>query len=193
MIENAEVKNKIEEQLQNLIAVYGPEKVKHFASQLLEAKKKDLSSEYTSLITLNAIQQTLDQLDICSHDVVEKSGAQKDVFQKKSPLLKRKFELETAVKLTEADAFMLIDSSGKFVVVNGQQIPLSNDVMRDAYRRQASKEQRKELATVNGDLASIDVDMQQAKDALYGAKDALESAKAKAGLQAALLLFLANR
>jgi hypothetical protein len=193
MTENNETQHPIAEQLQGLITVYGKEKVLHFASQLMEAKKQPLNNAYALLLSVKAITQTLDALDIAAAEIATKSGLKEAAYGGKGDLLKQKFELEKEVKLSEADAFMLVDESGKFDMVGDKKIPLSNDIMRDAYRRQASKEPRSQLAKIDGEITCIDTQLQQANDALYAAKDALESAKAKAGLQAALLNFIAGQ
>lgn len=185
----------IRKQFDDLVAVYGPEKVKALAKEFLEVQSRPIPAEHIPIIASGLLEKTLHQLDRALNDVVVAGRNKEAVYQNKADLVKQRTEMETTIKLTEAGAFMLIEGIGKdqYVTVNGQKVPLTNDAMRDAYRRQASAEERKQLASLMGELNCIDVELSKAGDAWFTAKEAVETIRAKANLQAALLTFLSGR
>lgn len=162
---------------------------------LEKAKAKGIPAEFLQVLNPNEIAATIDQLDAAVQAVVEKGEAKEAAYQEKPQLLRRRTQLETDVKITEAGALMKVQGSGRdqYVVISGEKTYLGNDQARDAYRRMSSKEQREELARINGEVAALDADLQKATDSWYTAKEAADSIRAKANLQAALLSFLAHR
>jgi len=158
-------------------------------------KPRQIPAEFLQILNPNEIAATVDQLDAAVQAVVEKGGAKEAAYQEKPHLLRRRTQLETDVKITEAGALMKVEGEGRnqYVVIAGTKTYLSNDQARDAYRRMESKAQREELAQVNGEINALDIGIQKATDAWYTAKEAADSIRAKANLQAALLTFLANR
>lgn len=183
---------ELKEQIAQLVTAYGQEKVKHAAEQLLQATLKKPHAELT-VLSPKEIQYTADQLDCAISEIGDRQKEKQEAYKNKGDLLKQKTQLETEIKLAEAAAFMNTQSDGKNPVgmIDGKPVTLSNDTMRDAYRRHHSSKQRTRLAEINAEIAVIDVDLQQKNEALHAAKDAAEAAKAKAGLQAALLKFYA--
>lgn len=71
-------------------------------------------------------------------------------------LVKKEYELENAIKMKEAQSIMSIPSDGKnqYVTMNGVTITLSNDKLRDSYRRLTSQELRNEQAVVRGSVVA---------------------------------------
>lgn len=165
------------------------------AERMQAAKSKGIPAEFLQILNPGEIAATVDQLDAAVQAVVEKGEAKEAAYQEKPGLLRKRTQLETDVKITEAGALMQVQGSGRdqYVVIAGTKTYLSNDQARDAFRRMESKAQREELAQVNGEINALDIGIQKATDAWYTAKEAADSIRAKAAVQAALLNFLANR
>jgi hypothetical protein len=157
--------------------------------------RRSIPSEYIPVLRPEALADTMAQLDSAIGDIIEKGKAKEEAYGEKGKDVKRKWQLEGAIKVTEATALMQIQGSGKdaFAMVNGQKFPCGTEQLKDAYRRLASAEQRNELAEVEGDIAKQDIEVFKANDAWYTVKDAGDKIAAKASLQAALLNFLAGK
>lgn len=166
-----------------------------WAEDLQKAKAKGIPAEFLQVLNPNEIAATVDQLDAAVQAVVEKGEAKEATYGEKPQLMKRRTQLETDVKLTEANALMQVQGEGRnqYVVIDGVKSYLGNDQARDAYRRMMSKESREELARINAEINAVDIELQKATDSWYTAKEAADSIRAKANLQAALLNFLATR
>lgn len=150
-------------------------------------------NQYLSLVSPESLKLTLDQLDFVINDIETKGKAKEEAYGEKGRLLKRKTQLDTDIKLVEAEAIMNIQGEGRnqFVIIDDHQVALTNDTTRDAYRRKSSKTERLELANVESELAQLDAEIAQKNDAWYTAKETSENVRAKSNLQASLLNFLA--
>lgn len=139
------------------------------------------------------LQATSLQLDTAVSEVVAIGAQREGTYSDLSLLRKRARELRTEIELVESDAIMNVQGSGKdaFGIIGGRKIYLTNDTVRDAYRREASRKERQELAEVEGRLAKIDGDLFKLNDAFTVKVEALHGIQAKARLQAALLEYLA--
>jgi hypothetical protein len=143
----------------------------------------------TPLVDEDKLQATVYQLDTGVSEILEAGTAVEATYQNKAELLKQARQLETEVKLAEAAAIMEIQGTGKdaFVVVGGKRVALTNDTARDAYRRMASQEYRKNQAAIEADIRKIDIELAQKKDAYAAKLEALACIRAKANLQANIL------
>ncbi|MCO5387831.1 MAG: hypothetical protein NHB14_20910 [Desulfosporosinus sp.] len=155
---------------------------------------RQVPAEFMQLISPAALAETMDSLDRAISAEAAASDAKEASYGGKGDLLRQKTQLETSIKITEAEAMSKVQGEGKsqYVNVAGEKLFLTNDQTRDAYRRMASKSDREELARINGELGRIEVDQFKATDAWYGAKGVADSVGKKADLQAALLNFLAG-
>jgi hypothetical protein len=167
------------------------------AEDLEQFKQKphQIPAEYMHLLSPASLAETLDSLDRAIGAEAAACDAKEASYGGKGDLLRQKNQLETSVKLTEAEAMSKVQGEGKSQYVNmgGEKLYLTNDQARDAYRRMASKTDREELGRINAELGRIEVDQFKATDAWYGAKAVADSIGKKADLQAALLNFLAGR
>ncbi|WP_371366254.1 hypothetical protein SRRS_06950 [Sporomusa rhizae] len=156
---------------------------------------KAIPAEYIPIINPDKLAFTLNQLDVALENVVKTGETRESAYQNKAELVRQKTQCETDIKLAEADAFMNTQGEGKeqHGLVDGKKIMLNNDANRDAYRRSYSAKERRELGNVNAQLNSLDVDYYRANDAWAAAVEASNIIKSKAGLQAALLNFLAGK
>ncbi|EIW19952.1 MULTISPECIES: hypothetical protein [Pelosinus] len=243
------MQDNIKEQLQQLIQVYGAEKVLHNAQCLLggtnkepqvaevthtlelstgveelrklvgtfdsaawnilenfsgsvsrlekiqASKSKGVPAEYFKIIGPEGLDYTFSMLDSALTSQLEAGGKREAAHRDRSDLVRRRAWLETSIKLTEADAIMSIVGTGKdaYVMIGDKMTYMPNDTARDAYRRTVSKEDRKTLALVNGEIAAIEADIVRAKDGWDTAKEASDTLRARANAQSALLNFLASR
>jgi len=183
------------EALQDLIQTYGPEQVKAAADILLQSAGRQIPAEYVPVIHPKQLSDTFEQLNMSVSDILEAGRLRSEASGGKADLLRRKTQLEAAIQLTESEAIMKIRGEGKeaHAIVNGEKVSLTNETARDAYRRNASAEERRQLAEVEAQLAALEVAAMQANDRWFATKDACESVRAKASLQAATLNFLAGR
>ncbi len=159
------------------------------------AQPRQIPAEFMQLLSPAALAETMDSLDRAISAEAAASDAKEASYGHKGDLLRQKTQLETSIKLTEAEAMSKVQGEGKsqYVNISGEKLFLTNDQTRDAYRRMVSKTDREELARINGELGRIEVDQFKATDAWYGAKGVADSVGKKADLQAALLNFLAGR
>lgn len=102
-----------------------------------------------------------------------------EVSANNSTLLERQKALHNDLKFTESQAFMDLDFEGKtqIAVVNDKAIALTNDRMRDAYKRISSSVIREELAKVEGAIAANNEIIAYIKDCLSAASIAMEYVK----------------
>lgn len=182
----------LQDEITLLVGKHGKEAVGQAAEMLLNFKRKP-TTEYHEVLNPGVIKDTLWQLDASLNDLDEVSKKQQAVFGEKGPLLQRKRQLETEIQLAEAEAFMTIQGEGRsqFVVVDGKKISLTNDTMRDAYRRKMSGDLRKKLAEVEGELLKIETEQEKVKDEWFSKKEMVENVRAKAIVQGNLLKYLA--
>lgn len=138
----------------------------------------EVPAKYETILDPVNILNTVDALEGSVNDIM----ARPDAYGNKGALLKEKARLETEIKVVEATAIM----------TDPTVQTLKNDTQRDAFRRNASAEQRKALAVVDGDIAALDIEIAKERDARSQLQLATESVQRKALLQAALLNFLAG-
>jgi len=181
------------EQLKDLVATYGIENVKGAVNELLGKVPRSLPAEHIAVLSPPTIQDTLLQLESAVSDVLAAGVELDEAYGERAALGKKRVQLETEIKLTEAEAIMKIkgEARSQYVEIGSEKVALTNDTVRDAYRRMSSKPQREELATVNAGLYFIDVNIERAKEKRNTAKEANDSIRARANIQAALLNFLA--
>lgn len=149
----------------------------------------NLSTQFKGVIGPDAVQYIYDRLTAVVGDFLDADKAIEAVYGDRANLAARKVELETEIKLDESDALMAIQGEGKnaFVVIDGHTTYLSNEQIRDAYRRTVTKTKREELGKIESQIARIDIEIARAKDRYRTAADAADSLKATAAVQAALL------
>lgn len=190
------INQTVEQGITTLIQIFGVEAVQSaVAEKLGQARFKVIPAEFIQVISPVALEQVIDQLEVTGTELVKTGQAKEASTNGKGELLKKKRILETAIKLTESEAIMQIQGSGKdaFVEVNGVRQNVGTESLKDAYRRNCSASQRQELASVEADIMSIEAGAIQANDAWFTAKEAAENVRAKAAVQAALLNFLTPR
>lgn len=156
-----------EQGLTALIETFGADAVRAADEKLAEARSRTIPAEFISVISPQALEQVIDQLEITGAELVQKGQAKEAASNGKGDLLKRKRTLETGIKLTEAEAIMKIEGSGKdaFVTVNGQKQNVGTEQMKDAYRRTVSSALRNDLAAVEAEIMAMEAGAIQAGDA----------------------------
>lgn len=183
---------EIKKGLHELEVVHGPEKVKAVIEMVYGKIDKAIPAEHIAVLSPAKLEDTIAQLDNAVDKIVQTGIALDEAYKNKGALLSRRLQLETEVKLAEADAIMQIkgEARSQYVEVAGEKVALTNDTARDAYRRLSSKMPRIELAGVTAELAALDVGIEQAKEARNTVKEANDSIRAKGNIQAALLNYL---
>jgi len=182
----------IKKQFEALVGVYGPEKVKAAAEAILGKVNKPIPAEHIPILSPQRIEDTIAQLDSAVSEVLAAGENLDAAYQNRAELLKKRTQLETEIKLVEADAIMQIrgEARSQYVMLGNEKVALTNDTTRDAYRRMASKTQREELAVIEAEIAAIEAKIEQAKEKRNTVKEANDSIRAKANVQAALLNYL---
>jgi hypothetical protein len=194
MTENR-IPHTAEEAIQNLAAVYGPERTKAAAEALLGKlqARPEIPAEVYRVLGPQLLADTVAQLDASVDDILNKGQAREAAYGNKADLFRRRSELETKIKLDEAGALMFnVSPDGKKGEFNGASFPLNNGEQRDAFTKIVSAESRKELAKLDGDIQALEVEAMKARDGWEMAVQASESVRAKAFVQARLLQFLAG-
>jgi hypothetical protein len=163
--------------------------------KLLNTSMRSIPAEHFTVLSPQAIEDTVKQLFYIDQEIQNAADHRETVDNNKAELVQQKTQLETAVKLTEAEAFMHVYGEGKeqYGLIGDKKIVLNNDTNRDAYRRSYSAAERKELAEICGEINAIDVDLDRANDMLRAVLERSHIVAARAGLQAALLNYLARR
>lgn len=184
-----------QKQLEEIIKTHGHEATVAAAAKVLQAVSYQPPADVVGIIGPNMLTETADRLDQAVVDIVERGQAKEEAYGDKRGLLLEVFKLREDVKLTEAQAFMEVEGEGRnqYAVLDGKQVPLNNDVQRDAYRRAVSKDVRTRLAKAEGELNALEIDIAEATDSWYTAKEVADLTKNRANLQAALLHFLSLR
>ena len=177
-----------------LIEEFGPEEIHQAAEKLLE-NYQPVPAAFMPVLEADQLISTCDRLDASVTDVITAAEKKRKAYGQKFDYIKRKEMLETEIELQESEAIMSIEGEGKnqFAMIGDKKVFLTNDKLRDAYRRNTSAEKRKELAEVRAELAVIDSKYAQANDEWQGAVEATHSVQYKAELQAGLLKFLCRR
>lgn len=151
-----------------------------------------VNEQYNSIISADKVAANESLINTAIQDLTTAGEAQENAYGDRASLVKKVKQLEGAIQLTEAEAFMRIDEKG-FVEVEGKQVKLANAEMRDMYRYHVSRELRKELHEAQAELSSIEIDIYKAKERYDEAKQVSELIIAKAYVQANLFKFLSGR
>nr|WP_092074978.1 hypothetical protein [Dendrosporobacter quercicolus]NSL49609.1 hypothetical protein [Dendrosporobacter quercicolus DSM 1736]SDN24792.1 hypothetical protein SAMN04488502_11565 [Dendrosporobacter quercicolus] len=186
--------NDIQQQFDSLVTLYGPERVRAAARKLLEISTQRVPAEYIQVLAPEALEDTTRQISFAYKELCNAINHRIAVDQTKGELLQQKIQLESAVKLTEAEAFMNAQGEGKeqYGMIGDKKILLNNEANRDAYRRAYSAADRQVLAETSGEIAAIDVDLARASDVLTASSARVHAIAAKSNLQAALFNFLSG-
>ena len=145
-----------------------------------------IPKEYVVLVP-GQIAETVDDLLVSANTLAEQVD---ETYKRRGEIVKRLKTLDTEILLKEADAFMQVGDGTALVV--GKVIKLSNAEMRDAYRRQFSADLRRERAELEGELEELNVLTAENNQKRREFITASECQMRKAGLQTALLTFLAR-
>ena len=145
-----------------------------------------IPKEYVVLVP-GQIAETVDDLLVSANTLAEHAD---ETYKRRGEIVKRLKTLDTEILLKEADAFMQVGDGT--ALVDGKVIKLSNAEMRDAYRRQFSADLRRERAELEGELEELNVLTAENNQKRREFITASECQMRKAGLQTALLTFLAR-
>lgn len=145
-----------------------------------------IPKEYVVLVP-GQIAETVDDLLVSANTLAEQVD---ETYKRRGEIVKRLKTLDTEILLKEADAFMQVGDGT--ALVDGKVIKLSNAEMRDAYRRQFSADLRRERAELDGELEELNVLTAENNQKRREFITASECQMRKAGLQTALLNFLAR-
>lgn len=145
-----------------------------------------IPKEYVVLVP-GQIAETVDDLLVSANTLAEQVD---ETYKRRGEIVKRLKTLDTEILLKEADAFMQVGDGT--ALVDGKVVKLSNAEMRDAYRRQFSADLRRERAELEGELEELNVLIAENNQKRREFITASECQMRKAGLQTALLTFLAR-
>jgi len=174
--------------LQSLIDDYGNEKVIHAAEQLLNKEQRRRAGQYHELVTPEKISEGLYFVDQAVGDLLTSGKTVQEAYANRAEIVKQITQLETSIELDEAEAFMMAD--GNKVQIDGKTVTLSNDKMRDAYRKYVTRQPRTKLAELESELKRIEIEIAKAKDNQDTAKQSADILKARIYVTANLLKFL---
>lgn len=151
-----------------------------------------IPKELEAIIGTDVLARTMENLDRAMNQIVISASSKNEVYRNKSELMKKKTELETAIKLKEAEAFMETVGEGKEQrgVIDNKTILLNNDANRDTYRRMASANERRELSIVMGELNAIDTDIARSNTEFQKYVELANTIRAKSMVQSSLLNYL---
>lgn len=178
----------MQNELQSLIDDYGNEKVIEAAKQLLDQEQNKRAGQYHELVAPDKITDDLHLLHEAIKDISAAGQVVDDAYANRNTLTKQIALIKTNIDLDEAEAFMQLE--GNKVQIDGKTVTLSNDKMRDMYRKYVTRDARYQLAELEADLKAIEIDIYKAKDQWEEAKTAAELIKARTHVQANLLRFL---
>ncbi|NIK67902.1 hypothetical protein [Paenibacillus sp. BK720] len=191
MSENAA---KVKTTLEQLQATYGAETLKAVAESMLGQLQttRQLPAEFYRMLSPEQIEATAYALDSSLDDIIAKGQAREDVYKNRGELVRKRIALENEIKTIEAEAIINGNSDGKVITWEDQKYPFNNDLARDAFRRTVSRDKRKELAEVEGEIAALEFESFKARDGWETVIQASESARMKARVQAHLLEWLSK-
>lgn len=173
----------------SLIDDYGEENILKAAEQLLTKKlNQKVPSGYVKVVQPEQVEDVLDLIDNSIKDVTEAGKIVQEAYGERSVLIRQITQLETAVKLVEAEAIMTL--GGETAIIEGKTARVKTGAEQDMYRRYMSREERTKLAELQGDLKALEMDSYKAKDRWDEAKLTAELIKSRANVQANLLGFL---
>jgi len=147
---------------------------------------------YNAMIAPEKLLSVSNLVDATIEDLTAAGEAVENAYGERASLVKAIVQLEGAIQLTEAEAFMQIDEKNG-VIVDDKPVKLANSEMRDMYRRYVSRDLRKELTEKQADLKEIEIHIFKAKERYDESKVVADMVIAKAYVQANLLKFLAGR
>lgn len=135
-----------------------------------------------------------DQLEGAAVAVQIAGAALSKAHEGRAELYKAVAQLRTQAKLEESEAIMSWGYEGgkPYAMVDGQKVPMSNDTVRDAFRRTASKDTRKLIAEKEAEIQALDIALAKAQDEYGTAVETQKGITRKAEKQTALLNFLAR-
>jgi len=149
-------------------------------------------NQYESLIAPEKIQYVNSLVDTTLQDVLTIENQVEEVYGDRASLKKAITQLDNDIKLTEANAFMMIGPDNT-VEIEGKKVKLSNGEMRDMYRRYVSADLRKQRAEKEADLAEIESKLALLKDKWDMTKSSANLVEARAWAQGHLLKFLSSK
>jgi hypothetical protein len=194
--------DKFKEAFDSLVATYGEKEVLDAVKELELTAEKEIPARFVAILNPDRLLKTVNSLEASLYDIDEVGRGREAAYHDRAGLKREAENLETARKLTEANAMMmnvrnLTDKTavGTVIKEDGSKVDMSlnNGEQRDAFRRLSSAKERKRLAEVNGELAYTDVELAQTKDRWERTMAQYEAVKAIANVQAALLTFLSGR
>lgn len=155
---------------------------------------KSIPAEFVPVISTNKLNESIAEIGAAIDSVLAAGNKKESIFAEKGPKLKRKFELEASIELTEAEAMMQIRDEGKsaHALFAGEKVYLTNEESRKAYKKAASKQQRQDLAVIEGELQVLELEIILAQDEFEKARIAASLVERRAFVQGNLLAFLAG-
>lgn len=149
-------------------------------------------NQYESLITPEKIQFVNNLVDATLQDVTNLEDEVEKAYGERASLVKAVKQLDGAIQLEEANAFMMIGADN-VVDIDGRKVKLSNGEMRDMYRRFVSRDLRKQRTEKEADLAEIESKIALLKDRWEVVKSSANLVEARAWAQGHLLKFLSSK
>lgn len=148
--------------------------------------------QYDSLIAPEKIQFVNNLVDTTLEDLLAIENKVEETYGERASLVKGIKQLDGDIKLTEANAFMMIGADNT-VDIDGKKVKLSNGEMRDMYRRYVSRDLRKQRTEKEADLAEIESKLALLKDKWDMTKSSANLVEARAWAQGNLLKFLSSK
>lgn len=148
--------------------------------------------QYNSLIAPEKLLAAENLTTETVRDVTAAGQLLEAAYGERAVLVKAITQLEGAIQLEEATAFMNIDEKG-FADVNGKPVKLANSEMRDMYRHYVSRDTRAQLTEKKAFLKEIEVNILKAKDRYDESKLVADMVISRSYVQANLLKFLSGR
>lgn len=176
-------------EIKKLIEQYGVDAVTEAVEKLTA---RHIPKTSTPLVDEDKLQATIYQLDTAVADILAAGNVVEETYQNKAELLKRARQLDTEIQLVEAAAVMEIQGTGKdaFVMHEGKKVAITNDTSRDAFRRTASNDLRKQRSEIEAEITKLDIEQARARDAYNAKLEAFQGIRVKANLQANILASL---
>lgn len=149
-------------------------------------------NQYTSIIAPENIQYVNNLVDTALEDVTKIEAQVEATYGDRARLVKEIKQLEGAIQLEEANAFMTIGDDNT-AIIDGRKVKLSNAEMRSMYQKYVTAETRKELTAKQADLAEIDANLALLKDRWDMVKSSANLVEARSWAQGNLLKFLSTK
>lgn len=186
------MKKLIVEELEKLVAEHGVEALTAASASIASKMGMKVPLEHLGVLHPKVLENTVRQLDGCISDTLEAGDRREESYQHIGELRSQARQIESDIEITESLAFMELKTEGKniYAVLEGVNVPLVNETMRNAYRKSVSKTQREELASVQGKIAKLETDIDKATQAWETATTTGRIVGRKADLQTRLLSYL---